>query len=299
MGKLKYYIASFRLRTLPLSLSGIFLAGFLAASRLEFRGIAFGLAVVTTLCLQILSNLANELGDLQKGTDNDRRLGPIRSVQSGALSVRELYRVIVLFVVLSLCSGSALVYLAFSSLLDVKSITMLLVGGAAVVAAIKYTVGKNAYGYRGLGDLFVFLFFGWVSTAGGYFVITQHLYAALMLPASSIGLLSVGVLNMNNIRDIENDSECGKRTIPVMLGVRGAKTYHFCLIGMALVCMLIYVVLYSNGWERYLFLATLPLLAVHLRNVYCLEGRKLDNQLRFLSLTTLAFALLAGLGQVI
>lgn len=299
IGKLKHYVASFRLRTLPLSLSGIFLAGFLAASRFEFHYLVFGLAVLTTLCLQILSNLANELGDLQKGTDNEKRLGPIRSVQSGALSVNEFYRVIVLFVLLSLFSGSALVYFAFSSLLDLKSVVMLLVGGTAVVAAIKYTVGKNAYGYRGLGDLFVFLFFGWVSTVGGYFVITQHVYATLLLPASSIGFLSAGVLNMNNIRDIENDSACGKRTIPVMLGVRGAKIYHFCLILTALICMSVYVALYVSGWGGYLFLLTLPLLALHLKRVYCCEGRALDNELRFLSLTTLAFALLAGVGQVL
>lgn len=299
MKKLKYYIRSFRLRTLPLSLSGIFLGCLLAYSAGAFNTLGFWLAVATTLSLQILSNLANELGDLQKGTDNANRLGPIRSVQSGALTIKEFYRVIVLFIILSLAFGSSLVFCAFHSLLNTSGIVMLFLGGAAIVAAIKYTVGSNAYGYRGLGDLFVFLFFGLLSTAGAWFLMTQTVTSEIFLPAAAIGFLSAGVLNMNNIRDILNDAECGKRTVPVLLGEKRAKTYHYCLIAGAFCCMTAYSLIYYNGLYSLLFLLTLPLFAIHLKKVKQCTGRGLDPQLRFLSLSTLLFALLAGFGQIL
>ena len=299
MNKLKYYIASFRLRTLPLSLSGILLGTLLAAADGSFRGIPFCLAIATTLSLQILSNLANELGDLKKGTDNEQRLGPIRSIQSGALGIKEFQRVILLFVLLSIGFGTALVYTAFDSLFSTSGIIMLLLGAAAVIAAIKYTVGENAYGYRGLGDLFVFLFFGLLSTAGAYFLMAHTLTPSIFLPASAIGLLSTGVLNMNNIRDMINDKRCGKRTIPVMIGEEKAKTYHYFLILLALVFMTVYAGLHAHGLGSLLYLLTIPLFAYHLRYVYRHTGKALDTQLKVLSLTTSLFALLAGFGQLI
>lgn len=299
MNKLKYYIASFRLRTLPLSLSGIVLGTLLAASGGSFRTLPFCLAIATTLSLQILSNLANELGDLKKGTDNEQRLGPIRSIQSGALTLQEFKNTIFLFVLLSVGFGTALVYTAFDSLFSTSGITMLLLGAAAVVAAIKYTVGKNAYGYRGLGDLFVFLFFGLLSTAGAYFLMAHTLTPFIFLPASSIGFLSVGVLNMNNIRDMVNDKQCGKRTIPVMIGEEKAKAYHFFLILAALVCMTIFAALHPHGLGGLLYLLTIPPLAHHLRYVHKHSGKALDTQLKVLALTTSLFALLAGFGQFI
>lgn len=298
MRKLKYYISSFRLRTLPLSVSGILAGSLLAYAGGAFDMRVFCLAMATTLSLQILSNLANELGDLKKGTDNENRLGPIRSVQAGALSGRELYRVMLLFVVLSLLFGANLIYFTFHSWLTIPGLVMLLLGGASVVAAIKYTVGENAYGYRGLGDLFVFLFFGLLSTVGSWFLMTHQVDPWIFLPAASIGLLSTGVLNMNNIRDIANDAHCGKRTIPVMLGEKRAKIYHFCLIAGAVICAVLYAVWHYNKGIGFIFLLTLPLLFVHLRNVRRYSGRDLDIQLRFLALTTLLFALLVGLGQI-
>ena len=296
MSKAKYYLASFRLRTLPLSLSGIILGGLLAKADGLFHGLPFVLALITTLCLQILSNLANELGDLQKGTDNAERLGPIRSIQSGALSLAEFKHTIILFVVLSAISGSALIYTAFDSLFTRDGLIMLGLGAASILAAIKYTVGKNAYGYRGLGDVFVYLFFGLVSVMGAYFVIAHTLQASLLLPASAIGLLSTGVLNLNNMRDIENDRICGKRTIPVIIGIRKAKIYHIALIVGAVVCMCVYVGLRYQTAVNFIFLLTLPLLVIHLRKTVRAEGRKLDPQLKMLSLTTLLFALLSGIG---
>lgn len=292
MSKAKYYIASFRLRTLPLSLSGIFLGTLLAKADGFFHTLPFVFAVATTLCLQILSNLANELGDLQKGTDNAERLGPIRSIQSGALTLTEFKRTIIVFVLLSVISGSVLVYTAFDSLFSRDGIIMLLLGGAAIIAAIKYTVGKNAYGYHGLGDLFVFLFFGLLSVMGAYFLMAHQINALLLLPASAIGLLSTGVLNLNNMRDVDNDRACGKRTIPVLIGVHKAKIYHFILIIGAFVCMSSYVFLHEHTPTDFLFLLTLPLFIFHLLKVTNNQGRSLDPQLKVLSLSTLLFAII-------
>ena len=299
MSKVRAYITSFRLRTLPLSLSGVLLGSLLAASDGYFKTTTFVWAMLTTVVLQILSNLANEMGDLTKGTDNEHRLGPIRSAQSGALSMREMIQAMIVFGVIAIITGSLLIYEAFRDLLNWKSISLFIAGGASIVAAVKYTVGKSAYGYRGLGDLFVFIFFGLVSVMGSYFAMSGVLPWICVLPAAVIGFLSSGVLNMNNIRDIENDSVCGKRTIPVILGIQGAKIYHFVITLLAVICLVLYSMLHSAGWTGYLFLLTLPLLVMHLKSVYRGEGRALDSQLKFLSITTLLIALLLGFGQLL
>ena len=299
MSKVRAYITSFRLRTLPLSLSGVLLGSLLAASDGYFKTTTFVWAMLTTVVLQILSNLANEVGDLTKGTDNEHRLGPIRSAQSGALSMREMIQAMIVFGVIAIITGSLLIYEAFRDLLNWKSISLFIAGGASIVAAVKYTVGKSAYGYRGLGDLFVFIFFGLVSVMGSYFAMSGVLPWICVLPAAVIGFLSSGVLNMNNIRDIENDSVCGKRTIPVILGIQGAKIYHFVITLLAVICLVLYSMLHSAGWTGYLFLLTLPLLVMHLKSVYRGEGRALDSQLEFLSITTLLIALLLGFGQLL
>lgn len=299
MSKVRAYITSFRLRTLPLSLSGVLLGSLLAASDGYFKTTTFVWAMLTTVALQILSNLANEVGDLTKGTDNEHRLGPIRSAQSGALSMREMVQAMIVFGVIAIITGSLLIYEAFRDLLNWKSIALFIAGGASIVAAVKYTVGKSAYGYRGLGDLFVFIFFGLVSVMGSYFAMSGVLPWICVLPAAAIGFLSSGVLNMNNIRDIENDSVCGKRTIPVILGIQGAKIYHFVITLLAVICLVLYSMLHSAGWTGYLFLLTLPLLVMHLKSVYRGEGRALDSQLKFLSITTLLIALLLGFGQLL
>lgn len=293
-GKLKDYLASFRLRTLPLSVSGILLGSLLARSAGSFRMSVFGLALLTTLCLQILSNVSNELGDMLKGTDNAGRVGPWRGLQTGRLTVAGFWRMIGIFTALSLAGGIALVGVAFGSLTSPASMTMLAVGGAAALAAVKYTLGKKPYGYRGLGDLFVFLFFGGVSTLGAYYLMTRQLPPALIWPAAAAGLLITGVLNVNNIRDMDNDARCGKRTLPVMLGKRNARFYHVFLIAGGFLCMLAYVLLTGGGDRRFCFLLTLPLFLVHLRAVFRYDGKALDPQLKFLSLSILLWAVLAG-----
>lgn len=298
MKKLKFYIRSFRLRTLPLSVAGIFLGSMLAAADGFFDPSVFCLALLTTLCLQILSNISNDLGDALKGTDNAGRVGPIRALQAGVLTFRDYRRMIFIFAVLSVLSGGILVFIAFRSL-EYKSILMLVAGGAAIIAALKYTMGKNPYGYRGLGDLFVFLFFGLLSTLGAYFLMRHSIRGTLLLPAISLGFLTTAVLNVNNIRDRENDARCGKNTIPVKIGEKKARIYHFLLISGAFIGMTLYALLCSNGIWGFLFFLPLPLFIVHLHKMFTLSGKQLDPQLRFLSVSTLLFAILSGLGQMI
>ena len=297
--KIKAYIVSFRLRTLPLSLSGVILGALLAAADGYFNGYTFAWALLTTMALQILSNLANEVGDLDKGTDNERRLGPIRSAQSGALSKREMIRAMVVVGGIAVVTGSLLVYEAFRDLLDWKSLTLLLAGAASIVAAVKYTVGRDAYGYKGLGDLFVFIFFGLVSVVGSYFAMSGQFPCIILLPAAAVGWLSAGVLNMNNIRDMENDAVCGKRTLPVKLGLKGAKRYHYVIMTLAMSAMLLYTLMHPAGWSGYLFLLAYPLLLAHLGRVVRGQGKALDSELKRLSLASLLMSLLCGFGQIL
>ncbi|MDR1274286.1 MAG: 1,4-dihydroxy-2-naphthoate octaprenyltransferase [Odoribacteraceae bacterium] len=295
--KLRAYVVSARVRTLPLSVAGVLLGSLLAAGEGDFKRGVFAWAVVTTLALQVLANFANEVGDMKKGTDNAQRLGPVRSLQGGALEARDLVRAMAVAGGVAVVAGCLLVCEAFAGWLDVRGAILLLTGGAAIVAAVKYTVGRRAYGYRGLGDLFVMIFFGWVSVLGSYFAMTGTMAARYLLPATAIGAFSVMVLNLNNMRDIQNDAACGKRTLPVMLGARRAKLYHLGLLLAGVGCLLAWSLSrQGGGWRDYLFLLALPLLCYHVREVFRRDGRELDGQLRVLSLTTLLVALLTGAG---
>lgn len=295
--KARAYVMSLRLRTLPLSLGGVLLGSLLSASDGRFDWVVFTLVMVTAAALQILSNMANEIGDLDKGTDNERRLGPIRGTQSGVLSRREMARAMVATGGVALVSGVALVAVAFGDLLEGRSVALLVAGGFSMAAAVKYTLGRNAYGYHGLGDVFVFIFFGLVSVAGSYFAMSGTLPWVVLLPAASVGLLSMGVLNMNNIRDMENDAACGKRTLPVRFGMAWAKRYEFVIVILAFALMTAYAALHPAGWAGYVFWLSAPLFGLHLARVRKGEGRQLDGQLKFISLSTLLLVALCGLGQ--
>jgi 1,4-dihydroxy-2-naphthoate octaprenyltransferase len=294
--KLKYYIQSFRLRTLPLSISGILVGSACAAQSGYAKLPVFGFALLTTLCLQILSNISNEVGDLEKGTDNDQRLGPIRSAQSGQLTVQNLKNAMGLFVALSVIFGTVLVYVSFGTLVSMSSIIMLLLGVGAIIASIKYTFGKKSYGYLGLGDVFVFIFFGLVSVLGVYYLATGGFDAVYLLPASAIGFLSTGVLNVNNLRDVDNDSNFHKRTMAVRFGVSATKVYHTVLVVGALVMVLVFYLIKEFNLGAYLCFLAVPLFVIHLVKIHTLTGRDLDPQLKVLSLTTLVFSLLIGIG---
>ena len=227
---MKHWVEAARVRTLPLSVSGIIVGSFYAMSQGMFNWNIVIFALLTTLGLQILSNFANDYGDGIKGTDNDDRVGPKRAIQSGVISPAEMKRAMVITSSITLLFAVLLIYFAFKEKYLLFSLIFLVLGILAIASAIRYTVGKGAYGYRGYGDVFVFIFFGMVSTFGVYFMFSKSLDWLLLLPATSIGFLSVGVLNLNNMRDEESDRKAGKNTIVVKNGGAWAKKYHFFLV---------------------------------------------------------------------
>ncbi|WP_167618706.1 1,4-dihydroxy-2-naphthoate polyprenyltransferase [Maribellus sediminis] len=297
MEKLKFWIEAFRLRTLPLALSSAILGSFLAYADGQFNPLVFGLAISTTIFLQILSNLANDFGDSQHGTDNENRLGPLRTVQAGKISKKEMKRLIALFVVLSLISGGLLIFSGIKTANAGMIILFFVLGIASIVAAIKYTVGKNPYGYSGMGDIFVFIFFGLLGVCGTYFLHTNRIDPLLFLPAASVGLLSAGVLNLNNMRDIENDAASGKRTLVVRMGSHKAKIYHASLIILSPLLSLIYVIRTWESVYQLMFLLSVFPLGFHLYEVFKNHvPDKLNNQLKVLALTTFFFSVTYSLG---
>jgi 1,4-dihydroxy-2-naphthoate octaprenyltransferase len=292
------WIKAFRLRTLPLAASCSIMGSFLAYAHGHFQWDIFFLSLSTTLFLQILSNLANDYGDAVHGIDNENRLGPLRVTQNGLVSQRSIKRVIIFFSVAALISGTLLIFIGLK---DVRNIILFFILGiTAIYAAIKYTIGKNPYGYVGLGDLFVFVFFGIVGVAGTYYLHTNHFNLWLLLPASSVGLLSSGVLNLNNMRDIDNDSQMGKRTLVVRLGTPGAKIYHVSLITLSMLFSLIYTLRYYRSVYQFIFILTFPLFIINIVTVIKnAEPLELNKELKKLALSTFAFALAFGIGQIL
>jgi 1,4-dihydroxy-2-naphthoate polyprenyltransferase len=291
--KIKAWISAARLRTLPLSVSGILVGSFYAFAQGFTNWIILGLSLLTTLGLQVLSNFANDYGDGVKGTDNENRIGPLRALQSGAITPAEMKRGIIITSALTLASAVALIYVSFGSDNFGYSLFFFFLGLAAIVAAIKYTVGASAYGYRGLGDVFVFIFFGLVSVLGCYFLYVKTVDALLVLPAIAIGLLSVAVLNLNNMRDIISDAMSGKNTLVVQMGAAKAKIYHLLIILTALILTLIFAILYMFEIKQYIFLiAYIPLL-LHLKTVAKnTEPRHLDPELKKVALSTFFLSIL-------
>ncbi|AIW20092.1 1,4-dihydroxy-2-naphthoate polyprenyltransferase [Vibrio coralliilyticus] len=238
---LRIWLDAARPKTLPLALVSILTGSVLAYSTHQFSWMIAILAFLTATLLQILSNLANDYGDAVKGTDNDKRLGPMRAIQSGAVTQADMKQAIGINIVLTMLAGLALVFYALDSLQSILAFIGL--GVLAIVAAIAYTVGNKPYGYVGLGDVSVFIFFGLLGVAGTFFLHTGIVAPLLVLPAIGCGLLAVAVLNINNMRDIENDEECGKRTVAVRLGQKNAKHYHTLLLAGAVVAFIVYLLL--------------------------------------------------------
>ena len=297
--KLKTWISAARPRTLPLSVSGILVGTALAMDKNFFDLLVFIFALLTTLGLQILSNFANDYGDGTKGTDNEDRMGPMRALQSGIISDKEMKNAMILTSVLTLGFAVILIYQAFGADHFLHSLLFFVLGVAAIAAAIKYTVGNSAYGYRGLGDVFVFIFFGLVSVAGVYFLYTHKLNFDIFLPAITIGLLSVAVLNLNNMRDQVGDKKAGKNTLVVMLGPEKAKKYHYFLILGALAAMLLFAFFNKNSGGSFLyFLAFAPLL-LHLKTVHQNKiPSQLDPELKKVALSTFLLAVLFLIGSI-
>ena len=305
---MKHWIQAARLRTLPLSVSGIIVGSMYALAHPTnkiltptevFSWRIFGFAILTTLGLQILSNFANDYGDGVKGTDNDDRVGPKRALQSGIISPEAMKRAIVVTSILTLISAILLIYFAFRETNIGYSLFYLVLGILAIASAIRYTVGNTAYGYRGYGDVFVFVFFGLVSTLGVNFLFSKQLNFDLFLPATAIGLLSVGVLNLNNMRDEASDRKSNKNTIVVKIGAAKAKKYHYFLIISAMVLVLIFAIINDFNIDQYLFLLAYIPLTKHLITVYKnQEPRALDPELKKLALSTFALSVLLALCMI-
>ncbi|MFT6871412.1 MAG: 1,4-dihydroxy-2-naphthoate octaprenyltransferase [Roseivirga sp.] len=296
---MKNWLAAFRLRTLPLALASIGMGAFLAAASGAFNALVFGLCALTTILLQVLSNLANDYGDSIHGADSVERQGPSRAVQSGAISQEAMKQAIVIFVLLSLASGIGLIYVAFGWM-TFNFLLFLGIGALAIIAAITYTAGHKPYGYAGLGDISVLVFFGFVAVMGSAYLYEGKLNWDYLLPAISIGFFSVAVLNVNNIRDIESDVKAGKKSIPVRLGRAAAVRYHWFLLSVGFLSCVAYVSLNYNTYTQFLFVLTVPLLLVNARAVKNkTTAAQLDPFLKQMALSTLAFVVLFGLGQLL
>ncbi len=296
---LKACIKSMRLRTLPLSLAGVILGVMLAADNTVVSPWTAGLILLTTVSLQILSNLSNELGDTLKGTDSADRQGPRYAIGSGDMSVEDIRILIGLFIAFCIVFGLAMIRVSFGSIFKTESICLEVLGAAAIAGAMKYTLGKNPYGYRGLGDVFVFIFFGLVSVLGGYYVAARELPPLIMLlPASAIGCFSVGVLNVNNIRDMKTDA-VNRVTVAIKLGMKGARIYQTILVALGWALMLVFCAVYDFAPGHYIFIITLPLYIKHLQGVWTRSERALDPMLPMLVISTFFLSILAGAGFLI
>jgi len=295
---IKVWLAAFRLRTLPLAFSSIITGSAIAYYHFSFNGIVFGLALLTTLFLQVLSNLANDYGDSEHGADNDDRIGPDRAIQSGAISKGQMKIAMIVFSILALVSGIPLIIEGTKNINLKWFLFFLILGIGSIIAAIKYTAGKNPYGYKGLGDVFVFIFFGLVGVIGTFILqfqyINRYLLIESLFPAIAIGCFSAAVLNMNNMRDHLNDKNSGKITLAVRLGKKGSKVYHSLLIITGILSMYYFGYLSHFGTNDYLLLS-IPnvLFIVHLvKTLKVTDEKNYDPELKKIALTTFLLSLI-------
>lgn len=295
MSTVKDWLSAFRLRTLPLAFSCIIMGSAVAYQKGFFKWNVFVLSILTALFLQILSNLANDYGDAKKGTDNENRIGPLRAIQSGSITLIQMKKAIVIAVILSFVSGLFLILNAFNYQAFWNIVLFVLLGVLAILAALNYTVGKKAYGYNGLGDLSVFLFFGLIGVLGSFFLHAMNIDLSVLLPATSIGLLSVAVLNLNNLRDYSNDKACGKNTLVVKIGVERAKKYHVIILIVAVICTAFYTFLNSGKIIDFIFLIAFAPLFPHIKKVIKIEQANLlmvDAELKKVAISTFLFSIL-------
>jgi 1,4-dihydroxy-2-naphthoate polyprenyltransferase len=292
------WLSAFRLRTLPLALSCIGMGGFLAAAAGKFDILIFSLCCLTTIFLQVLSNVANDYGDSVNGADHPDRKGPMRAVQSGAISSAQMKSAVIFFVALSLTSGISLLLVSLGWNMRALSLFFGL-GILSIIAAIAYTVGKKPYGYSGLGDISVLIFFGLVGVMGSLYLFTQSIFRIDVLPALSCGFFSIAVLNINNIRDIESDKMAGKFSIPVRIGKQSASYYHWFLLIAGITCSVMYVLLNFRSTIQFMFLLTLPLFLINARAVSSKPSEELDPYLKQMAISTLLFVILFGFGLLL
>lgn len=291
----KNWLEAARPKTLPLAFGAITMGAFVANINNGLRWDVYLLCLFTALLLQILSNFANDYGDFKKGTDNENRVGPTRALQSGSITEKQMVNAIVLVSILCLITGLGAVFIGLQKIEVWKPLLMIAIGLVAIAAAIKYTVGKKPYGYSGLGDVFVFIFFGPVAVAGAAFLITQNFKADYVIPGIAFGCLSAGVLNINNIRDIENDKSHNKITLAVRLGRKGAINYQLILMLVAIYTLLFYVDRSSQSLWVFAVTAVLliPIIVSYFKVALNKPGQEplLNNQLKSLSLGSAFLAL--------
>ncbi|HHF0413827.1 1,4-dihydroxy-2-naphthoate octaprenyltransferase [Haemophilus influenzae] len=298
--KLKMWWETARPKTLPLALASIFTGSALGywANPQGFNGLVMALCLLTTILLQVLSNFANDYGDHQKGSDTEERIGPLRGIQKGAISAKELKWGLILMVVASFLSGSFLIGIAYENLSDLFAFAGL--GILAIVAAITYTVGVKPYGYMGLGDISVLVFFGLLGVGGTYYLQTHSIASHIILPAIGSGLLASAVLNINNLRDIEQDAKASKNTLAVRLGAYKGRVYHCILLSVAALCYLAFALATAISWTNYLFVLSMPLLAKHAIFVYhSQQPSELRPMLAQMSMISLLINILFSLGLLI
>ena len=268
MATLKTWWRAARPRTVLLSFSGVLMGGLLAASADFFYPFPFAFAALTAVLLQILSNLANDYGDFKKGVDNVHRAGPERTLQSGALTERQMRIGIVVVVIMCLVSGGMLLLSSLLAHCTLKEMMVFAaIGLGAILAALFYTLGKRPYGYRGLGDLFCFLFFGWVAVAGTYYLATPCFDFSVFLPATAMGCCSNAVLNINNMRDYENDKASGKNSLVVKIGLKAAFVYHLMLTVLPFLCLTAFLILKQAPYYCYVFWLLFPLFFMDLLTI--------------------------------
>ncbi len=307
----KSFIKAARLRTLPLSISGIIVGSYLGVEHLNsmlttnsikvvvWMTPTFWLAILTTIGFQVLSNFANDYGDGLKGSDKNRT-GEARMVSSGAITPKQMKNAMIITTIITLIIAILLIYVAFGRENFGYSLLFFLLGIASIASAIKYTVGNSAYGYSGFGDVFVFLFFGLLSVVGSYFLFTKEINLQIFLPAIAIGFLSTAVLNLNNLRDRDEDKKNNKNTLVVKLGASKAKKYHYFLIFGALIVSLVYSYINYKSPIQFIFIvAFIPLII----NVITVAKNRvpadLDKELKKVALSTFLFAILFSVGQIL
>lgn len=294
MDKTKVWLKAMRLRTLPLSLSGIIIGSLIALKLGYWNALIFILSLFTTIFLQVLSNLANDLGDHLKGTDNEDRVGPKRTTQTGEISVSEMKKAVTFLSALSLIFAGLLIWVAGREMSSSRIWTYIFLGIGATLAALFYTLGKKAYGYSGKGDLFVFIFFGLVSVLGVYGLYAPFFYWQIVPVAVGVGLLSVAVLNLNNMRDHINDKKSGKFTLVVKMGIEQAKIYHTALILIACFAFAFSSLMFGD-LAPLSIIALIPLL-FHLKRVLETDKEEdLDPELKKVALNTFAISLIFGI----
>ncbi len=300
------WIQAARLRTLPLSVSGIIMGSFLAKWRLEKNGEfwdwkVFALALLVTLLYQILSNYANDYGDGIKGTDQFRsNEAEKRAVASGKISAKQMKNAVIILAILSLVSTVFLLYFSFYPNYIKAFYLFIGLGIACILAAIGYTVGKKPYGYLGLGDLMVFIFFGLVSVCGSYFLFTKTFDWDILLPATAVGMMSTAVLNLNNMRDIESDRLSGKKSLALRLGFRNAMIYEIVLLQLPLILILVFLMINAYPTNQYyafiVMILIFPLTRIRRKILSVKEPAKLDPFLKQIGIMTLMMSLLLAIG---